>query len=220
MGAEPARPRGPQRTATRPQLVAATAWRRREPRKAGRSVGLVSPSTSEVGSQTRVYARLAPNLPAGVQRLLALQRAVGNDAVTSVLEGRRRAGLPPEDGSDLVLQRQGTGVAKKPASATTITTTNDTYTVDATSLDEAAAVFAGRGDNLEACSQRRHQGRRGCERQRDGSGNRADAQVAGGQQDQQDRTGGVEASLGGPEEARAAPRGSGEAVPEGPSQED
>src|SRR5437660_10362558 len=146
MGAEPTRPRGPQRTATRPQLVAATAWRRRWPRKAGRSVGLVSPSTSEVGSQTRVYARLAPNLPAGVQRLLALQRAVGNDAVTSVLEGRRRAGLPPEDGSDLVLQRQGTGVAKKPASATTITTTNDTYTVDATSLDETAAVFAGRDE--------------------------------------------------------------------------
>jgi predicted secreted Zn-dependent protease len=37
-------------------------------------------------------------------------------------------------------------VAKKPASATTITTADTTYTVDASSLDEAAAVFAGRDE--------------------------------------------------------------------------
>ncbi len=71
---------------------------------------------------------------------------MGNDAVASVLEGRRRARLPPEDGSDPVLQRQGTAVAKKPASATTITTAETTYTVNAASLADAAAVFAGRDE--------------------------------------------------------------------------
>jgi hypothetical protein len=83
----------------------------------------------EVSRKSRAYARSAPNLPPGVQRLLALQRAVGNDAVA------------------FVLQRQGGGAkTKKPASATNITTTNDTYTVDATTLAEAAAVFAGRDE--------------------------------------------------------------------------
>src|SRR4030081_3045518 len=94
----------------------------------------------EGSHHSRAYARLTPNLPPGVQRLLALQRAVGNDAVASVLEGRRLQELS----ADPALQRQGTAVAKKPASATTITIKNDTYTVDATSLEEAAAVFAGR----------------------------------------------------------------------------
>ena len=81
----------------------------------------------EVSRKSRAYARSAPNLPPGVQRLLALQRDVGNDAVA------------------FAVQRQGTKT-KKPASATNITTTNDTYTVDATTLAEAAAVFAGRGE--------------------------------------------------------------------------
>jgi hypothetical protein len=88
----------------------------------------------EVSRKSRAYARSAPNLPPGVQRLLALQRALGNDAVVA-------------------LQRQGTKT-KKPASATNITTTNDTYTVDATTLAEAAAVFAGRDEGATPTGRR------------------------------------------------------------------
>jgi predicted secreted Zn-dependent protease len=81
---------------------------------------------------------------------------MGNAAVASVLASRRLAGPPAEQGGDVPLQRQGTAVAKKPASATTITTTNDTYTVNATSLDEAAAVFAGRAEAGETTWQPVH----------------------------------------------------------------
>jgi predicted secreted Zn-dependent protease len=71
---------------------------------------------------------------------------VGNAAVTSVLQGARLAGSPPSQERDVPLQRQGTAVAKKPASATTITTADTTYTVNAASLADAAAVFAGRDE--------------------------------------------------------------------------
>jgi hypothetical protein len=71
---------------------------------------------------------------------------VGNAAVTSVLQGARLAGSPLSQERDVPLQRQGTAVAKKPASATTITTADTTYTVNAASLADAAAVFAGRDE--------------------------------------------------------------------------
>jgi hypothetical protein len=71
---------------------------------------------------------------------------VGNAAVTSVLQGARLAGSPPSQERDVPLQRQGKAGAKKPASATTTTTTDTTYTVNAASLADAAAVFAGRDE--------------------------------------------------------------------------
>lgn len=109
-------------------------------RKGTARSGLPARRAPEGSRQTRAGACLAPNLPPGIQRLLALQQAVGNDAVASVL----------------ALQRQGTAGAKKPASATTIITTNDTYTVDATSLAEAAALFAGRDEAGETTWQPVH----------------------------------------------------------------
>jgi predicted secreted Zn-dependent protease len=65
---------------------------------------------------------------------------MGNAAVASVLASRRLAGPPAEQGGDVPLQRQGTAVAKKPA----------------TSLDEAAAVFAGRAEAGETTWQPVH----------------------------------------------------------------
>ena len=71
----------------------------------------------------------------------------GNAAVASVLQADPgRPGARVAQGGDVAVQRKGAAGARRPASSTTISTTKTTYTVNAASLAEAAAVFAGRDE--------------------------------------------------------------------------
>jgi hypothetical protein len=69
------------------------------------------------------------------QLVAELQMRAGNAAIASALQA-----------GDVAVQRKGGVGAKKPASSTTISTIKTTYTLNAASLAEAAAVFAERDE--------------------------------------------------------------------------
>ncbi|GAC1362176.1 MAG: hypothetical protein NVSMB32_02220 [Actinomycetota bacterium] len=92
--------------------------------------------------------------PVTAQLLRQVQRRAGNAAAVCLLRSApARPSSDSTNGAGPVIQRKG---GAKPIGSTTITTTDDTYDVEADTLEDAAAIFAARDESGETTWQPDH----------------------------------------------------------------